>query len=185
MTDYNKNSASFYLKTYDLPLLQGTNNVGSLNNAQRSSMTWKNVDIQSIMGNLWDKYKYFSITLVSALASSIVFIPGGSSNILGIINLQGLQFINSSYSTKLKCNIPTVPVGFVNFKNTNQGTFTTNKSNSGVMFQKGNPIVDLTLTLNSVVDGTLLTAFLFTNGGGTLDGMNPQQIFTFRIEGIE
>ncbi len=183
--DFNKMSATFFLKTYDLPLVQGTNSIGSLNDTHRSSMTWSSVDIRSILGTMWDKYTYFNITLVSALTSSLAFIPGSSPDTVGIINLQGLQFVHSSYDTKTKVNSLTAQVGYVNFKFTNQGTITSNNANSSVMFQKGKPIVDLTIYLNKMTDGSLMKAFLFTNGGGTLDGMNPQQIFTFRIEGVE
>jgi hypothetical protein len=184
MSNFNKISATFFLRTCDLPLTIGSNSVGSLNDTHRSSMTWSNVDIQSIMGEMWDKYTYFTIILVSAVASSLLF-ANQVPDLIGIINMQGLQFINSSYSIKSKCRQPSVPVGYVNFKNTSQGTTTTNKSNASVQFQKGQPILDLTLTLNRAVDGTLMQAFLFTNGGGALDGMNPHQIFTFRIEGVE
>ncbi len=65
MTNTLKPSAMFVLKTYDLPGTPGSNTIGTLNNAQRSSMTWQNVDLKTIMGTMWEKYDYFTITLVS------------------------------------------------------------------------------------------------------------------------
>ncbi len=176
-------SATFVLKTYDLPLTQGSNTIGSLNDIHRSSMTWRSVDIRSIIGTLWDKYTYFNITLVSVLAPPIAFISG-NSDLIGVVNLQGLQFVNSSYNTKTKVNDIVAQVGFINYKQ-NVPSVTANNANSSVMFQKGKPITDLTIYLNKITDGSLMKALLFTNGGGALDAMNPQLNFTFRIEGVK
>jgi hypothetical protein len=131
MNNSTKQSALFSLKTYDLPLTPGTNSIGTLNNAQRSSMTWTNVDIKTIVGTMWEKYEYFIITLVSAISAPITAVPTNIFDRTAIINLQGLQFINSSYSIASKSNSPLAQIGTSIYTTINAGTLTQNNFMSG------------------------------------------------------
>ncbi len=182
MNRYNKIAASFVLKTSDLPLTSttGANNVGTMNNTYRSSMTWQNVDIQSILGEMWNKYTYFQILLVSCITSPLTFIH--SPDTIVTANLQGLQFINSSYSTKTKSNSLYTQIGIVTFF-ANLGSSSQNNDTSFVTFKKGSGLVNLTITLNNTVSEKLATAFLFTNTEGA--AIFPHQNYAFRIEGVE
>ncbi len=182
MNRYNKIAASFTLKTSDLPLTVGANTTGTLNNTFRSSMTWSNVDIQSILGIMWDKYTYFRIILVSSLASSAT--AAHTPDTIVIVKLEGLQFVNSSYSIKLKANSSAVQVGIVTF-NTNNGTSFQSKDVAFVQFKKGRGVVDLTITLNSTISDKLGAAFLFQNTLPTETVVFPHTCYTFRIEGVE
>ncbi len=180
MNRYNKISASFTLKTSDLPLTIGSNSIGSLENTYRSSMIWSNVDIESILGEMWEKYTYFRIILVSSLASSTT--ASHSPDTIVVVKLQGLQFVNSGYSIKSKATSSAVQVGIVTF-NTNYGSSFQNKDVAFVMFKKGRGVVDLAITLNSTISDKLGTAFLFQNPEGNV--IFPHTCYTFRIEGVD
>jgi hypothetical protein len=174
--------ATFSLKTYDVPLTVGTNAFGSLNNAYRSSMTWSNVDLKTIMGTMWETYDYFTITLVSSISAGVTATPANIFDRSGIINLQGLQFINSSYSISAKANLPLISVGIVSYAMVTVGSLTQNNFLSGAMFVKGKSIVDLSITLTRVTDGTLLLGTGIT--GTDQLGVFPHQIYQFRIDGV-
>ncbi len=175
-------SAMFSLKTYDLPLTPGQNTIGTLNNAQRTYMTWQNVDFKTIMGTMWEDYEYFTITLVSSISGAVSAVPTNIFDRIGIINLQGLQFINSNYSIATKTNIPQVQVGTSIYTSVNAGTISQNMSVASVMFQRGARYKDLIITLNRVVDGTLLIGTGITGTDGA--GIFPHQIYQFRIDGV-
>ncbi len=176
-------SAMFSLKTYDLPLTPGQNTIGTLNNAQRTSMTWQNVDFKTIIGTMWEDYDYFTITLVSVIAGAVSALPTNIFDRVGIINLQGFQFINSNYSIATKTNIPQVQVGTIQISATNTGSITQNMSVASVMVQKGARNKDLTITLIRVADGTLLQGTGITGTDGA--GIFPHQVYQFRIDGVD
>ncbi len=75
-------------------------------------------------------------------------------------------------------------MGTVNMTVISTGSFSQNNFLAGVMFQKGKPILDLTITLNIISDGTILIA---TGTNNNVDAVNilPQQFYQFRIDGIE
>ncbi len=184
MTNLLKPSAMFVLKTYDLPLTPGSNATGTLNNTFRSSMTWSNIDLKTIMGTMWEQYDYFTITLVTAIAAPFTVLPTLGIDRSATINLGGLQWVNSSYSIATKANIQFVQMGTVNFATVNTGSLSQNNFMSGVMFVKADRMVNLTITLNRATDGTLLNSTTITTAGDGA-GVNPHQTYQFRIDGVD
>ncbi len=196
-------SATFILRTSDLPTpttipivgsgpytagpyntwLTVTNSTGSVL-AGRSSMTWNNVDIKTIIGTMWEKYDYFMITLVSTICAPIITLSTTINDRSAIVNLQGLQFVNSSYSIATKANIPIVQMGTINMSVANTGSLTQNNFMAGVMFQKADRMVNLTITLTHVADATLLNSITVQNTADAVT-INPQQIYQFRIDGVD
>ncbi len=180
MNLYNKISASFTLKTSDLPLTPGSNTIGTLNNTYRSSMTWSNLDIQSILGEMWNKFSYFRIVLVSGLTSSLTTVH--TPDTIVTVNLQGLQFVNSAYSVKSKSISNSALIGVLTFVAT-AGASYQGKDVAFIMFKKERGVVNLTITLNTVHTNNIATALLFQNTEG--NAIFSHQCYTFRIEGVE
>jgi hypothetical protein len=171
-----------------VPIIPGTpNSIGNFNNQYKSSMSWYNVDLRQIMGEvMFNKYKTFSITLVTFVmtVASVVNQTGVVyENRASLINLHGLNFKNSTYSVADRCNKGIAQVGIFNASSTvNIGTIVQQNSNASVVFAKSIPIVNLTISFTRVVDGLTSTGYGITSDQGN---QFPHQFYQFRIEGIE
>ena len=190
MTNYNKESAQFVLRSNDLPSGLGTNSIGSNLNGYRTSMIWKNVDLKSIMGTMYDKYDMFTITLVMGItnayngtltATTAPAVPANSQR-TSLVNMTGLLFRNSNYSIADKANMPSVNIGVLNLITAGNGVQITNYSQSNITFQKSSPIVDLTIEFRLVYDNSLMNP----SGIGEYGGGNvlPHYQLIFRVEPI-
>jgi hypothetical protein len=189
ITIYPLNAPYTYLQSESLvPIIPGTpNSIGNFNNQYKSSMSWYNVDLRQIMGEvMFNKYKTFSITLVTFVmtVASVVNQTGVVyENRASLINLHGLNFKNSTYSVADRCNKGIAQVGIFNVSSTvNIGTIVQQNSNASVVFAKSIPIVNLTISFTRVVDGLTSTGYGITSDQGN---QFPHQFYQFRIEGIE
>ena len=59
---YNEESASLILRTGDLPS-NSSNNVGSAD-LYYTNMTWYNINLRTLLGNMYDKYDKFNLVPV-------------------------------------------------------------------------------------------------------------------------
>jgi hypothetical protein len=198
MANYNKESAQFILRSNDLPLTIGTNSIGSMLNSYRTSMIWRNVDLKTIMGPLYDKYDLFTISLVTGMLSSYA---GNPSNAVAYLNpvttittntttvnkstlltLSGLSFRNSTYSLFTKSNLQYVNIGMMNLVGANIGTVISNFSNSNITFSKTVPIVDLSIQFRTIYNDSIMNALSMGMTAG--DGYLPHYQLIFRIDPI-
>lgn len=96
------------------------NDVGIIKNS-KLNITWKDVNFQSILGDMYDKYDLFNIEM--ARFSSAPYTSrdtNGGVHILNsfldkdnqplICNMKGLNFFNSSYNTKTQNHQTTAPL---------------------------------------------------------------------------
>jgi hypothetical protein len=169
----NNLSATFTLTT---AILSQTTivptNVGVLNvNNTRTSMTWFNVDLFTIVGyEMWHKYNFFNISMTNAIIDHIDNMPTDANNRVCSIDLSGLNFTNKT--TQI------MSMGYYNFLTTGIANVTTNTYLNSVMFSKGSPNVNITINLDRVVDNTIIVAT------GVNGGKYPNQIFSFRIDPV-
>lgn len=95
-------NASLVLETYYLPTTE--NNIGVKNSAN-TNFTWNNLNLRTMLGDMWDKYDYFNLVLVEI---STTITPATSSptgaELLQNLYISGLPFTNSTYDTQLKLN---------------------------------------------------------------------------------
>ena len=100
---YNEESASLILRTGDLPQ-NSSNNVGSAD-LYYTNMTWNNINLRSLLGEMYDKYDKFNLV-------PVVFTTGQGTTSFGTneddrifqIYISGLPFTNNVYDTNLKSN---------------------------------------------------------------------------------
>ncbi len=92
---YNEESASLVLRSSDLP--NGTNNIGS-SDQYYTNMTWSNINLRTLLGNMYDKYDKFALVPVAYL-SNVGDGTFGTANDDRIvtINIAGLPFTNNNY----------------------------------------------------------------------------------------
>lgn len=176
----NLEGATFILRTCDLPsFASGSNQAGSSNNASHSSFTWNNIDLKSILGDLWDKYDFFNISLVSNISSTGNPTFNSTADRLGIVYMAGGSFKwqNCRYDTGTKSFTNNACIGFVNFSSltTAIGTTVQYNRNSINTFSKGVPIGSINISYNRVSDNQPNTTISLTL---------PAMVFTFSVWGI-
>ena len=94
--------ACLVLKTNVLPT-NGTTNAYGTGNSKLSSFTWTNINLRTLLGNMFDKYDRYLLLLQNTSQALSGSIEGYDYR--GIfINMSGLSFVNSTYIQKLQSN---------------------------------------------------------------------------------
>lgn len=168
-------SASLVLKTSDLPA-NGTNNIGS-SDQYYTNMTWSNINLRTLLGNMYDKYDKFALVPV-AYQSNIGDGTFGatSDDRIVTINIAGLPFTNNVYNSSSKTNQVSSTFYVTRFV---QNTFMAGTTGGSVLtFTKNQELVNLNIFYQRIA----------VNGSGnyniTTTTAFPQMVFTFNIFGI-
>ncbi len=100
-----KQTAVLTLETYYLPTTQ--NNIG-VKNLPNTNFTWNNINLRNVLGDMWDKYNNFNLSLaeITSTISPTVDGPTGE-NLIQNIYISGLPFMNATYDVKQKLNVNT------------------------------------------------------------------------------
>jgi hypothetical protein len=172
----DKQVANFQLNTAN-GVLTGNNN----------SCTWTGVDISKILGDMWDKYEYFNLTL-KCIAWNILPADGtsngaDSSTQLNRYFMKGLDWENCNYDIatgQLKDRTCIGTARCSNAVQTNTGYIYYTPTKCVVnTFKKSTNIVDLNIYLINNYTGVL--ASLGTTGGRLF----PYTIYDFLISPCE
>ena len=95
MTSQEK--ALLVLKTSDLTFGQ-SNSVG-IANATGTQCTWNNINLRVLLGNLYEKYTRFNLSLNTFTTGPLVgVVPDADTGTY--ITLTGLPFVNNTYGVK-------------------------------------------------------------------------------------
>ena len=180
MSDFN--TASLTLKTSDFStqpdFLYGSayDSAQFSANQKMSSMTWKNINLRDILGDIYNKYEYFNICLNTVSTSQANLIDANPDSRNVSIKLSGLNFINQGYSSKsLNNNSDTTVIGAFNFVNSTSVTKEYYGSNMA-SFRKSSDIVDIKIEYAKIVDdvvqntntfNTLITSLTGTGSEGS------------------
>ena len=171
----NLESSTFILRTSDLPTFaNGANDKGSTNNGSHSSFTWNNVDFKAILGDMYDKYDYFNIALISSASTGSGATYSTGDNRMGIIYMKGLRWQNCNYDLLAKNKTDYACIGVINFSNLTAtvGTQVVYNNLSYVTISKPDNMRNLTIYYSRIVDGASNT---------TLTGTLPAIVFIFKI----
>jgi hypothetical protein len=171
---YNE-SASLVLRTSDLPS-NSSNNIGS-SDQYYTNMTWSNINLRTLLGNIYDKYDKFALVPVAYL-SNVGDGTFGTTNDDRIvtINISGLPFTNNVYNSSSKTNQVSSTFYVARFV---QNTYITGSTGGSVLtFTKNQELVNLNIFYQRVN----------LNGNGNYNVATttafPQMVFTFNIYGI-
>ena len=173
---YNEESASLVLRVGDLPN-GSSNNVGTCD-AFHTNMTWNNINLRTLLGDMYDKYDMFALV-------PVVFASSHANNTFGSTNddritqvfISGLPFTNNVYSTFSKTN--------TNVAFCNNMTFVRQASvvvNGGpvLTFTKNQELVNINIFYQRVSPvGTTTNYTISTN-----NHVYPNVVFIFKIYGI-
>ena len=94
--------ACLVLKTIVLTT-DGTTNEYGTGNSKLSSFTWTNINLRTLLGDMFDKYNRYLLLLQNiSQANSGTMTTADDRSIL--IKMSGLSFVNSTYYQKLQSN---------------------------------------------------------------------------------
>ncbi len=165
--NYKKSSANLVLNSANRSSQGSTGNV---------DVTFNNINLRAILGQLWYEYDYFTLELVHVQTTAISATIDNSGRVC-YISLSGLPFVNSSQDVSKNTNTPEANVGFIDLTGVASSipSTTFNSSIGDVMFSKHFTVVSLRLKMISVqtLDICSITA-------GTFNNVN----FTFKIVGV-
>ena len=100
--------ACLVLKTNVLPMNGTTNDYGT-SNSINTIFTWTNINLRTLLGDMFEKYDRFLLLLQNISNASPTLAPGTSTNDkCFLINMSGLSFINSNYVQKFQSNTGSV-----------------------------------------------------------------------------
>lgn len=120
--------ASLVLKTSDLALNSDTE-VGSCDTFN-TNITWRNLNLRTILGDMYDKYDTFNLCLnsvSSGLANNTFGVDLGDRTVQ--LNLTGLPFINNTYDAIRKNNTSVATIGTFVYVRQQAPSFNYNNSN--------------------------------------------------------
>jgi hypothetical protein len=98
--------ATFHLNTNDIDF----NNNGNVNNQYgsvnqfRNDITWYNVSLKTILGDMYEQYDKFNIKLSSIMYSAVVAPSANGLDLSLKVNVTGLPFSNCTYRTLFNSN---------------------------------------------------------------------------------
>jgi len=165
--------ASLTLRTSDLTI-NASNQYGAVDQ-YRTTCTWNNINLRTVLGDMYDKFDTFNLCLNTVASSNVDAALGTAlDDINVIIKMSGLPFINQTYSVKQGCNTSSCAICSFKFIRT---TATTQYfySNNCYTFGKNVNTVNLTLQYGTVLaDALPATAVAF-----------PQMVYMFDIVGVE
>ena len=110
-------TASLVLNTFDIdPTVTAgqyfnttvDNQYGTITN-NRCNLTWKNINMRRVLGEMYDKYDTFNMYLyqINQSASFSLTAPSTNPYLLVDVRIKGLQFLNNTYNVVSRNNINT------------------------------------------------------------------------------
>ena len=171
-----KRSIRLVLKTSDLSV-NSTTAIGQCDQF-RTTFTWFNINLRNLLGDLYNQYDYFNISLIS-LSSSVATANAGAGSAddrLVFIKLGGLPFVGQSYNQRTENSGGLVTIGTYHIPGTAAiGNQYYNNSANVCTFNTDQDLCNFTVSFFRVIDDTK----------PTLTVSNPQFAFIFTIIGID
>ena len=170
MSDRN---ASLVLKTSDFTtdtnFVYGTQYVSSRGacNGKLSSMTWNNINLRTLLGDMYNDYDLFNICLNSISTANANPIIDSITDVKTLsIKISGLPFVNQTYNIKNGCNGNSTIIATFNFL-ANQASTQYYYSNNIATFGKSQEQCSITIEYYKIIDDTLALPISITRNCGT------------------
>lgn len=162
----NIQNASLVLKSCD-----------AICDATRINMTWNNINLRTVLGDMYDKFDMFNLCLntITTANSLLTNANTGNDQRNVIVSLSGLPWINQTYNASQLSNTASTALCTLMFLTSN--TQTQFNSSNVVTFGKNQELVNLTLSYSRILDNVQPVA-----GGGEVF---PHIALIFDIYGIE
>lgn len=103
--------ATFHLNVGDIsPNVSSLTQFGSVNQ-YRNDFTWNNINFQTILGTMFDKYDSFNIKLSLICHNNIAAQSANNQNLMLKVNMSGLPFQNCTYHSSVNSNMGICTMG--------------------------------------------------------------------------
>jgi hypothetical protein len=172
-----KRSCRLVLKTSDLTTNASTN-IGTCDQF-RTSFTWNNINLRMLLGDMYDQYDYFNISLISISSSLTQALAAGATadDKIVFVKMSGLPFINQTFQQSTGNNGTFAYVSTLSIPLTaNTSTQFYNNLGNVCTFNKDQDQCNINISFFRVLDDTRPAL----NAGN----INPQFSFIFVITGI-
>ena len=172
MTD---RSAGLVLKTSDITSKSDyvygnvyASQIGSMN-AKGSSMTWNNINLRTLLGDMYDKYDLFNLCLNTISTSQANTIDANAEAKNVVVRLSGLPWVNQSYNVKNANNGSSTVIATFNFTASTSST-QYYYSNNIATFGKNSDTCNITVEYAKILDDTVLLSPVYGTDITTLTG---------------
>jgi hypothetical protein len=169
-------------------LILRTSNISStpstigVSNTNKSQLNWININLRTLLGDLYDKYDTFNLCLNSISCSTPEEALGADygnddiNNLHHLVSIGGLPFINQNYSQSLRCNSNLAPLGVFTYPSAVANVGYRVYNDSGILtFGKSQEQCNININLTRVSDGASPVS---------TDAF-PATIFMFSIVGVD
>lgn len=190
MNNYSKSQ----LVLYSSLLTAGSSNSYGTANSTMTDMLFTNIDMRVVLGDLYDQYTLYNISLSSVITPLSPLVAGTTdSDRKLLVQMSGLSWRNNTYNFSNRCNSASTIIGIISFPGTAPET-------------TGAPNVDLSYTntvatvqtYNSVFSGTFgknddvvnigisYKSAIYASGTNAPNTTNayPSPVFIFTIIGV-
>lgn len=148
-------------------------NLATTIETNNQGFTWNNIDLREVLGDMYDRYSLFKLTLVQIEFNTMGTFTNADEGLLWL-NITGLEWEGASYDYASQSNLLSARVGIIFFADgtqTAQPPYTT----TGLTFRKEKPFCNIRLNYTKTTDGVSLSNKSFTT----------TQTFRFVITPIE
>ena len=167
----NRRHASLVLNSSYL--VRNVNNQFGFTSNTRHTSTWYNINLRNLLGDMYEQYDYFNISLTNISTQENESITSDLNNLSIYVRMSGLSWVNNSYNVKTKVNNQYSVMGVINFIRS-INTFLLYDNNIST-FGKNQDSCNITIDLFRVIDDSL-------SGAGA--NSNPITMFMFDIVGV-
>lgn len=168
-------NACLVLKTSDLTP-DTTNQIGSCDVA-RQNMTWYNINLRSVLGDMYDDFDYFNLSVYFISTDTSCTIPANSYSDKAIcMKIGGLPFSNQTYNVKNRSNGTLAPLCTFYMPPGNTSTQQNFYGSNYITFAKNQEQVNLNIKYSRLQDDV---PYDLTN-----NYVYPNVTFIFHIYGI-
>ena len=168
----NLRKASLILRTGDLTPNQ--NNQFGFTDSLRTTATWNNVNLRTILGDMYNQYDYFNISLNSIATGLAGTLSASKNNQVVSVRVSGLAWSNCSYDVKTGSNSQYAVIAPFTFIPSN--TASQIYSYNTLTFGKNSDITSITIDFLRVSDGVRIPILEITSF--------PTMTYYFDIVGV-
>ena len=165
-------TASLVLKSSELTF-GSTTNVGTAD-TNGTTLTWNNINLRVLLGDLYDKFDRFNLNLNTIATSQANSIGTAADDRCCYVTIDGLPWVNNTYNQKTNTNTTSTVIESCVFASQGQTTQYFYGNNT-TTFIKNKDIASITITLLKILD----------NSKPSTTNAFPNIIFIFDIEGVE
>jgi len=170
----DKRTARLLLKTHNLTT--ESTNLG-VTDVYRQNHTWYNINLRTLLGDLYDKYDYFNLKLISIVSDDTTGGIDVTNDLYVNVKMTGLPFVNQTYDVNNKCNTNVCYLSHHLFF-TDSFSITEKSNDDNIVFGKNQELVNINIFYTKLIDD------LPFSGDPALDEYGDAT-FLFSITGVD